>query len=152
MKNKKRNKIIADNIKELLNKNNMTQTELAKRLGKSKGTISDYISTRTAPSHGVIEEIAIIFGVQKSDIDSTFKIEYEKKNMEKNIQLPNRNFSLENKKDIIIAKKYLQWLIKMETSHFSELSQELDQLTNESIVNVANKIRYNIETIIKNEN
>lgn len=65
--------IIAENIKKLLIKNNMTQAELAKRVKISKSTMSDYMSTRTQPSHGVLEKIANVFGVGKSDIDTTYR-------------------------------------------------------------------------------
>lgn len=72
---KTRNKIIAANIKKLLQENNMTQKELAEKINISPSTISDYMNLRSNPSHGVIQRIADLFKVQKTDIDSTYKIE-----------------------------------------------------------------------------
>lgn len=65
--------IIAENIKKYLRINKMTQTELASRVGISKSTMSDYMALRSQPSHGVLEKIAGVFGVGKSDIDTTYK-------------------------------------------------------------------------------
>lgn len=72
---KTRNKIIAANIKKLLQENNMTQKELAEKINISPSTISDYMNLRSNPSHGVIQRIADLLKVQKTDIDSTYKLE-----------------------------------------------------------------------------
>lgn len=69
--------IIASNIRKLLNSNNMTQSTLAKKIGISKSTLSDYLNYRSAPSYGVIQKIADVFNVNKSDIDTTFKVSLE---------------------------------------------------------------------------
>lgn len=66
-------KIIAENIKKYLKEKNMTQTELASRVGVSKSTMSDYLALRSKPSHGVLEKIANVFSVGKSDIDTTYQ-------------------------------------------------------------------------------
>lgn len=66
-------KVIASNIKSLLVKNNMTQSELANRIGIAKSTMSDYMNYRAMPGPGVLEKMAIVFGVTKADIDTTYK-------------------------------------------------------------------------------
>ena len=70
---KERNKIIADNIRSFIINKNITQKQLAKEIGISPSTLSDYLNLRSNPSHGVIQKIADYFGVGKSDIDTTFK-------------------------------------------------------------------------------
>lgn len=68
-----RNQIIASNIKKYIKEKGMTQKELAKEVGISPSTMSDYMNLRSNPSHGVIQRIANFFGVLKTDIDSTYK-------------------------------------------------------------------------------
>lgn len=70
---KERNKIIASNIKKHLKLNDMTQKELAEKIGISPSTISDYMNLRSNPSHGVIQRISDYFQVPKSEIDTTYK-------------------------------------------------------------------------------
>ena len=70
---KERNKIIADNIRSFIINKNITQKQVAKEIGISPSTLSDYLNLRSNPSHGVIQKIADYFGVGKSDIDTTFK-------------------------------------------------------------------------------
>ncbi|WP_430609731.1 helix-turn-helix domain-containing protein [Enterococcus sp. DIV0876] len=73
MDDKQRNIIIAANIKSFIKKNNITQKKLAKEIGISPSTMSDYMNLRSNPSHGVIQKIADYFGIMKSDIDTTYK-------------------------------------------------------------------------------
>ncbi|ELI3943147.1 helix-turn-helix transcriptional regulator [Staphylococcus pseudintermedius] len=71
--NKERNKIIANNIRKYLKQSNMTQKQLAELIGIKQSTLSDYLNLRSNPSHGVIQKIADVFGIVKSDIDTTYK-------------------------------------------------------------------------------
>ncbi|HCX9036621.1 TPA: XRE family transcriptional regulator [Staphylococcus aureus] len=71
--NKERNVIIAKNIRRFLNDSNMTQKKLAELINIKPSTLSDYLNLRSNPSHGVIQRIADVFGVGKSDIDTTYK-------------------------------------------------------------------------------
>ncbi|PEE37483.1 LexA family protein [Bacillus cereus] len=64
---------IVRNIKKFLKKNNMTQSDLASRIGIARSTLSDYMNYRAKPSSGVLEKMAAVFGVTKSDIDTTYK-------------------------------------------------------------------------------
>lgn len=73
MDDKQRNIIIAANIKSFIKKNKITQKQLAKEIGISPSTMSDYMNLRSNPSHGVIQKIADYFGIMKSDIDTTYK-------------------------------------------------------------------------------
>ncbi|WP_281183095.1 XRE family transcriptional regulator [Staphylococcus schleiferi] len=71
--NKERNKIIANNIRKYLKQANMTQKQLAELIGIKQSTLSDYLNLRSNPSHGVIQKIADVFDIVKSDIDTTYK-------------------------------------------------------------------------------
>lgn len=73
MNDKQRNIIIATNIKRFIKENKITQKHLAKEIGISPSTMSDYMNLRSNPSHGVIQKIADYFGIMKSDIDTTYK-------------------------------------------------------------------------------
>ncbi|AXQ79456.1 LexA family transcriptional regulator [Streptococcus chenjunshii] len=71
-------KIIADNITYYRKLKGMTQKELAEKIGITPSTMSDYMNLRSAPSFGIIQKMADFFGVQKSDIDTTFKEKVDK--------------------------------------------------------------------------
>ncbi|CAC9352580.1 CI-like repressor, phage associated [Staphylococcus aureus] len=71
--NKERNIIIAKNIRKFLNDSNMSQKKLAELINIKPSTLSDYLYLRSNPSHGVIQRIADVFEVGKSDIDTTYK-------------------------------------------------------------------------------
>ncbi len=59
---------IKDNIKRLRENADMSQEELGSKIGKTRSAISQYESGKIIPRMGVIEDIASLFGVQKSDI------------------------------------------------------------------------------------
>ncbi|EOD4521316.1 XRE family transcriptional regulator [Staphylococcus aureus] len=71
--NKERNIIIAKNIRKFLNDSNMSQKKLAELINIKPSTLSDYLNLRSNPSHAVIQRIADVFEVGKSDIDTTYK-------------------------------------------------------------------------------
>ena len=75
MDEKKRMQIIAENITHFRKQRGITQKELAKEVGITASTMTDYMKLRSAPSFGVIQKLADYFGVRKSDIDTTFKEE-----------------------------------------------------------------------------
>lgn len=75
MDEKKRMQIIAENITHFRKQSGITQKELAKEVGITASTMTDYMKLRSAPSFGVIQKLADYFGVKKSDIDTTFKEE-----------------------------------------------------------------------------
>lgn len=73
MNDKKRMQIIAENITYYRKQMGITQKDLAKEVGITASTMTDYMKLRSAPSFGVIQKLADFFGIKKSDIDSTFK-------------------------------------------------------------------------------
>ena len=75
MDEKKRMRIIAENITHFRKQRGITQKELAKEVGITASTMTDYMKLRSAPSFGVIQKLSDYFGVKKSDIDTTFKEE-----------------------------------------------------------------------------
>ncbi|MBY7111411.1 helix-turn-helix domain-containing protein [Bacillus sp. 17RED48] len=64
---------IVRNIKKFLKEKDMTQSELANQIGIARSTLSDYMNYRAKPSSGVLEKMAAVFGVTKSDIDTTYR-------------------------------------------------------------------------------
>lgn len=75
MDEKKRMQVIAENITYYRKQRGITQKELAKEVGITPSTMTDYMKLRSAPSFGVIQKLADFFGIKKSDIDTTFKEE-----------------------------------------------------------------------------
>ncbi|MGU8085152.1 LexA family transcriptional regulator [Streptococcus suis] len=75
MDEKKRMQAIAENITYYRKQRGITQKELAKEVGITPSTMTDYMKLRSAPSFGVIQKLADFFGIKKSDIDTTFKDE-----------------------------------------------------------------------------
>ena len=59
---------IGENIRDLREKNDMSQAELAAKIGKSRAAVSQYEHGDTIPRMGVIEEMARVFRVPKSEI------------------------------------------------------------------------------------
>lgn len=59
---------IGENIKKLREKNGMSQSELAAKIGKSRTAVWQYERGDTIPRMGAIEEMARVFGVKKSAI------------------------------------------------------------------------------------
>lgn len=59
---------IRDAIISLREKSGMSQQELADKLGKTRSAVSQYESGKIIPKMGVIEDLAEIFGVPKSEI------------------------------------------------------------------------------------
>lgn len=66
---------IGENIERLRKEHGLSQDELAKLVGKTRAAISQYEHNETTPRMGVIERMAEVFGVQKSEIIET-RIEY----------------------------------------------------------------------------
>ena len=59
---------IGENIKRLREINGLTQSELANRVGKTRTAIWQYERDDTVPRMGVIEDMARVFDVPKSEI------------------------------------------------------------------------------------
>lgn len=59
---------IGKKLKEFRKEHGYTQDELARVLGVSNKTISSWESDRTEPTIGVIERLANLYGINKSDL------------------------------------------------------------------------------------
>lgn len=59
-------KLLGDNVQRLRKKNNLTQTELAEKIGISQKHLSDIETGTKFPSAGIIEKIAQELNVQVS--------------------------------------------------------------------------------------
>ena len=88
MDEKKRMQTIAENITYYRKQRGITQKELAKEVGITPSTMTDYMKLRSAPSFGVIQKLSDFFGIKKSDIDTTFK-EEEKSTITSSIPFEN---------------------------------------------------------------
>ncbi|HGY9757058.1 TPA: S24 family peptidase [Streptococcus pneumoniae] len=110
--------IIAENITHFRKQRGITQKELAKEVGITASTMTDYIKLRSAPSFGVIQKLADYFGVKKSDIDTTFKEEstnslpdapdsLTQQIMDKVVQLitPNKKIVLRTSEELLESQK-----------------------------------------------
>lgn len=64
------------NIRKLRKLNNMTQEELAQKIGVSSKTISSWEVDRTEPDMGMIEKLAEYFGCEKSNLVGDVKPDY----------------------------------------------------------------------------
>ncbi|QPS71963.1 helix-turn-helix domain-containing protein [Lactococcus garvieae] len=73
MENQEQRAIIAANIKKYIQKSGVKQKDFAAKIGVVPSTLSDYLNMRIMPSQGVIQRMADFFGVDKSDIDTTYK-------------------------------------------------------------------------------
>ncbi|MGF2089079.1 helix-turn-helix domain-containing protein [Enterococcus casseliflavus] len=137
MDDKQRNIIIAANIKSFIRKNNITQKQLAKEIGISPSTMSDYMNLRSNPSHGVIQKIADYFGIMKSDIDTTYKESkssidsiYSQLNMDRQKRVYDfaKNELKEQKKEIFtIAAHSDDPNRKLSKKEFDDLNRYLDE-------------------------
>lgn len=59
---------IKDNIKRLRENAGLSQEELGDKIGKTRSAVSQYESGKIVPRMGVIEDLAAVFRVQKSEI------------------------------------------------------------------------------------
>ena len=59
-------KLLGDNVQRLRKKNNLTQTELAEKIGISQKHLSDIETGTKFPSAGIIEQLAHELNVQVS--------------------------------------------------------------------------------------
>ena len=131
MENIERIYIIAKNVKKLLKERDITQKKLADEIGISPNNITEWMSLRSAPSFGVIQDLADYFGVMKSDIDSTFKTTNNVEGITRDEQTLLRNYNrmneagksalLERSDEMTQLRKYL----KNNTEERVEFSQEL---------------------------
>ena len=60
MDEKKRMQVIAENITYYRKQRGITQKELAKEVGITPSTMTDYMKLRSAPSFGVIQKLSLI--------------------------------------------------------------------------------------------
>jgi transcriptional regulator with XRE-family HTH domain len=61
-------RIFADNLKRYMERDDKTQTEIAKLTGVSQSTASDWINGRKYPRMDKVEVLASYFNIRKSDL------------------------------------------------------------------------------------
>ena len=62
------NKVFAENLKQYLKINNMSQADLAKRLGVSGQAVSNWCSAAKSPRMDKVDMMCRIFGCKRSDL------------------------------------------------------------------------------------
>lgn len=62
------NKIFSNNLKHYLKVNNMTQVELANKLGVGTTTVSSWVNALKSPRMDKLDKMCEIFGVKRSDL------------------------------------------------------------------------------------
>lgn len=67
-KNEKVYKIVSENLKQLLKKNNETKSELARAIGVSPSTVSYWLNATSIPSGKMLQKLIDHFHVNLSDI------------------------------------------------------------------------------------
>ena len=67
-KNLGNNEILAKNLKKYIEKANVSQIDVARAVGVTKGTFCDWMKCRSYPRMDKIQLLAEYFGVQKSDL------------------------------------------------------------------------------------
>ena len=67
---------IGENIKRLRLQNGWSQKQLAEKIGKSRVAICQYESGKNMPRMGTLEDLAAVFGVQKSEIVEESRPDY----------------------------------------------------------------------------
>jgi transcriptional regulator with XRE-family HTH domain len=70
--------IFSRNLLRFIKMSQKTQGEVAKYVGVSQGTISDWINGRSYPRMDKIQSLAKFFGVQKSDLVEDVHIDKER--------------------------------------------------------------------------
>jgi transcriptional regulator with XRE-family HTH domain len=68
-----RAKTIAANLDVLYKVNHVTKHEVAAAIGMSKNILTEYSKLRSTPSDSALTKLANYFGVDKSDIDTTYQ-------------------------------------------------------------------------------
>lgn len=96
--------IVAKNISELRQANNMTQLELAERLNYSDKTVSKWERAESTPDVAVLVEIAALFGVT---VDYLVRAEHTESDAPQNI-VPTPKY---NRKIIAYISESVGWIV-----------------------------------------
>lgn len=67
---------VGEQIKRYRELNDLTQTELAEKLGVSRQAVSSWEINRTEPNIGMIEKMAILFQCRKTDLIGGDNVDY----------------------------------------------------------------------------
>ena len=98
---------IGGNIKRLRVEAGMSQEQLGKLLGKTRSAVSYYESDTIVPRMGVIEDLAAIFNVSKTDIIEPPKEERALSTNEREIVDIIRSMSTEGQRQLMIYARGL---------------------------------------------
>ena len=107
---------IAENIKKLRESRGWSKAELARMIGKSRAAVSQYESGDTTPRMGVIEDLARVFNVSKTDIIENsanyafMKLDDSLSNDERELISLYRNLTKRGKRAVLVGMRdYAEW-------------------------------------------
>lgn len=123
--------MIGDKILELRNQNNLTQSELAKKLNCAIGTISQYENNKRTPDANLLKHIADLFG---KSIDYFFdnNSDLDKKQTANNLIKTLDKITDSNKSTLSDAEGITIYLLKklISTGYINNLDNIDDDTTN----------------------
>ncbi len=129
-------KTISKNLKILMENSNIKNYELADKIGVSESTVGKWLLMKSLPKMGTVEKLAIVFGVNKSDI-------LEDKDI--GAKEPKNNYELTKRDERDIAKKLNSILSEMNSSDafmFDGEEIEMDEESKELIAaSIENSLR-----------
>lgn len=73
MKNNDFKQMFSKRLKHFLDLNDMTQAELARRIGVAESTVHSWINTQRIPRMDKIDKLCAVFGINRSDLISDKK-------------------------------------------------------------------------------
>lgn len=69
-------RIISDNVRQIIDKEGLSQAEFARRAGIPPTTLSGYVKGVTRPNAINLQKISYAYGIPKADIDPSYKEGY----------------------------------------------------------------------------
>ncbi len=125
---------IVDRIYLLLEKNNTTGKELAKYVGLSAGTVSDWKNKGTFPSSKYIEKITDFFNTNAQFLITGETIETEYDFSDTDLELINLFNSLDKKQQAIITGKLLEYEYDNKKAQIKEHNKQLKVAESKNIL------------------
>lgn len=98
---------IAENIKRLRIKNGWSQQELADKINKTRTAIYQYETGKNTPRMGVVEDLARVFGVPKSELVESTHLDFAANADEQQLLSIYRSLPASGKRAVMAAMREL---------------------------------------------
>lgn len=135
-------KIMANNIKRYMKKNNVTQSDICNALNFKPSTFSDWVNAKTYPRIDKIEMLANYFNIEKSDL-----VEKEKKDNSNRIWENVKHLRKKNN----ISREELAKLLDVSTELISEIEENKKIPDYELIVKLAKILNCKVSYLLQGE-